>query len=791
VKTTRNSRLIVGCCSVMLTLLIQVGVQFSSTAQAARAQSAALAQVAQYLPWTAGQTWAVSQGNDITLDGTCVSGCFSHNDAYDRYAWDFYYPPAPGGQPILAAAPGTVVAVINDVSGSSYISGKGCTSMNANEVLLQYGDGTYGIYLHLMQEPRYPGTGNNGWVQVGQHVALGQQIGRTGETGCATGYHLHYSRMAYENVNGASELESIPSTFVDVPGGIPQQGDAYTSGNRGVASTPTPVATVTPMAPAVTATPPVGLETSPTPTPLTPGPTDWPTFQHDQARSGATTSHLTPSNVATLVQRWLFSTVPGVIQTAPAIAANTVFVGLTNGFFYAINLKDGSLRWSYTPDDGTPYACMSAPDVAAGLVLFTSCNGYAYALNATTGKLAWQYQATKTVSSALITATPVHNQRAIYVATGDGQISALMLATGKLEWHVQLPGAVVGSPALAGGRLYVTVTSVPNTAGNTPAMRSAVYALDARTGHVSWMRQSPTPLTSAPALGQDILYVGDQRGVISALSADTGRVLWRAQGNATITAPPAVTASSVYVAAQNGLVAALDPLTGVTQWAANLPAALEAAPVVSNGVLFLADDSGTLRALDASNGAQLWAQNIGAPSGLLLSSPAIAGDTLAIGGSALTTFSPAALQAAPTATATQAPTPTAAATLAPTPTATASQAPTPTVFATATPASQSGSTPASADRSTIIAEITTIFGSYAPAALKVADCESGYDAFAYNPIAVGNSHAEGVFQILYPSTWDTTPYRTASPYDALANIKAAYAIFQRDGYSWREWECQP
>jgi hypothetical protein len=91
----------------------------------------------------------------------------------------------------------------------------------------------------------------------------------------------------------------------------------------------------------------------------------------------------------------------------------------------------------------------------------------------------------------------------------------------------------------------------------------------------------------------------------------------------------------------------------------------------------------------------------------------------------------------------------------------------------------------------IINEIVAVFGSYAQGALNIARCESGYDPNARNPYAIGNSHASGVFQILYPSTWDTTSYASQSPYDYNANIHAAYQIFSRDGHSWVEWACKP
>ena len=89
----------------------------------------------------------------------------------------------------------------------------------------------------------------------------------------------------------------------------------------------------------------------------------------------------------------------------------------------------------------------------------------------------------------------------------------------------------------------------------------------------------------------------------------------------------------------------------------------------------------------------------------------------------------------------------------------------------------------------VTAMIYQIFGPYAAGALNVARCESGLNPGAYNPISSGGSHAEGVFQILYPSTWMSTSEAASSPYNAQANILAAHQIFVRDGYNWHEWSC--
>lgn len=88
----------------------------------------------------------------------------------------------------------------------------------------------------------------------------------------------------------------------------------------------------------------------------------------------------------------------------------------------------------------------------------------------------------------------------------------------------------------------------------------------------------------------------------------------------------------------------------------------------------------------------------------------------------------------------------------------------------------------------VVSAITQVFGRHAGEALQVARCESGLNPSAYNP-----SGATGLFQIM-PGTWNGTafqPYTWAKATNPSLNIQAAYAIFSRDGYRWREWGCKP
>lgn len=82
--------------------------------------------------------------------------------------------------------------------------------------------------------------------------------------------------------------------------------------------------------------------------------------------------------------------------------------------------------------------------------------------------------------------------------------------------------------------------------------------------------------------------------------------------------------------------------------------------------------------------------------------------------------------------------------------------------------------------------IHQVFGRYGDQAVRVAMCESSMNPNAYNGIL----GAAGLFQII-PGTFASTSYAGQSVYNPETNIRAAYEIFARDGYSWSEWACKP
>jgi len=107
------------------------------------------------------------------------------------------------------------------------------------------------------------------------------------------------------------------------------------------------------------------------------------TFHGNNARTGVYDS--VGPKVFDSVQ-WSFKT-EGPIISSPAIANGTVFVGSSDGGFYAIDENTGYQKWKVMLTD----PISSSPAVASGLVYFIAYDGVFYALAAETGDIKWRF----------------------------------------------------------------------------------------------------------------------------------------------------------------------------------------------------------------------------------------------------------------------------------------------------------------------------------------------------------------------------------------------------------------
>lgn len=124
------------------------------------------------LPWPAGTSMQLTQD--------CNDSCCGDHVGNDEYAWDW----ANGKSfQVVAARGGTVTHLkINSTTGCGTSS---CVN-DANFIVIDHGDGTESVYLHLAGF-----TLANG-VSCGATVSQGQPLAMSGTTGWSTGIHLHF-----------------------------------------------------------------------------------------------------------------------------------------------------------------------------------------------------------------------------------------------------------------------------------------------------------------------------------------------------------------------------------------------------------------------------------------------------------------------------------------------------------------------------------------------------------------------------------------------------------------------
>jgi alcohol dehydrogenase (cytochrome c) len=212
-----------------------------------------------------------------------------------------------------------------------------------------------------------------------------------------------------------------------------------------------------------------------------------------------------------------------------------------------LDAATGKLRWYYqgVPDDFKDYDLQTSPISAradgVSVVIGSGKMGYVYEMNASTGKLIWKtpvgahnghdndsLQALKhhsTLKAPLtilpgslggVLADPAVASNSVYVATIDlpltyptfslptatkaagsptGEVEALSLATGKVEWDKKLPQFPLGA------------VTVSNDLAFTTLYNGALIALDRRTGAVVYRRQLPTSANSPIAIAGNTVIV--------------------------------------------------------------------------------------------------------------------------------------------------------------------------------------------------------------------------------------------------------------------------------------------
>ena len=297
---------------------------------------------------------------------------------------------------------------------------------------------------------------------------------------------------------------------------------------------------------------------------------------------------------------WRFQT-EGPVRSSPSAAGGVVFFGSGDGRLYAVEEESGREIWRFQ----TGGAVDSSPAVSGENVYFESGDRNIYAVGRRDGKERWRYAIGDDLPFPWgfddHQSSPSVAGDALFVGGGDGFLYALRASTGKLRWRFRTGGRVRSSPALAGGIVYVG------------SFDGVLYAIDAETGKLRWKYETEgasidsakwgfdrRSINSSPAVADGVVTFGSRDAHQYALDAKTGRLLWR------IAHPVAFTKDHAELA-----------------WCEGSPAAVDGISYVGSS------DGHFVNAIELKSGRELWRH---ATPGRVLSSPAVAGDLLSVGG---------------------------------------------------------------------------------------------------------------------------------------------------------------
>jgi len=215
------------------------------------------------------------------------------------------------------------------------------------------------------------------------------------------------------------------------------------------------------------------------------------------------------------------------------VADNMVFFGVneTGSWvdLYAVHADTGSLAWKVRVTDASGIGGLLVLHDLIYIETGASTNGspdyIIRALNVRNGSLRWSYRYQADFTNDTQELREVGNGE-VYI-TSSRTLYALNATTGKQLWSA----IFYGDQNFSGVRLLDGVIYATSSAGcfncEVQPASSAVYAFNATTGAQIWQSQRVAGYLTLPTEARGIVYAGSQDGYLYALRATNGTVLWR------------------------------------------------------------------------------------------------------------------------------------------------------------------------------------------------------------------------------------------------------------------------
>jgi outer membrane protein assembly factor BamB len=330
---------------------------------------------------------------------------------------------------------------------------------------------------------------------------------------------------------------------------------------------------------------------------------DWPVFRGNDLQTGVAASTL-PEKLEVL---WKFETKDSIEGTA-AIVGDTVYVGCTDEFLYAIDLASGREKWKYKG------AAFQAPaSVHEGRVYIGDSDGTFHCVDANSGKKIWTVATDAEIKSG---ASFVGGN--VIFGAYDSTLYCLD-KDGKEVWKFRAQGPINGSATIVEGRTFAA------------GCDSSLHVIDSKKGTELLAVDLEGQAAATAAVAGDFAYVGTMTNQVLAVDWKKGEVKWKFQADKRPQAfygSAAVTDKMVVIGSQDKRVYGLKRDTGEEAWSFLTRGKVDSSPVVVGNRVFVGSMDGKLYELDLAKGTKINEFNL---DGAISASPAVGSGRLVIG----------------------------------------------------------------------------------------------------------------------------------------------------------------
>lgn len=204
---------------------------------------------------------------------------------------------------------------------------------------------------------------------------------------------------------------------------------------------------------------------------------------------------------------WKFKT-GGDILSSPSVEDEVVYFGSNDKNIYALDMSSGKEKWSYLTDGWV----VASPAILGDALYVTSTDGHFYAINLKDGKLLYRIK----VGASLFIPSPVSSSavNGELAILGSGKnVYAVNLRTRNISWCYKTKNFVASSPVIVGSIVLVgdgLKVPLPLIGSND----GIFYAIDLNTGKVVWKYETDGAVMSSPAIANGMVYVGSADGYI-------------------------------------------------------------------------------------------------------------------------------------------------------------------------------------------------------------------------------------------------------------------------------------